>query len=424
VFKAPGTLLELEKINSGVFYGYSQVGKFITVYPRSDEDAVFLAGRLHQLTKQTQAPDVPFDFKFRPDGCIYYRYGSFEHLEMTNPDGTRTPALRDRDGKLVADLRDSPEAKPDWVSNPFAGLRDTRRDSRVPQPLPTAFRPFQAMTQRGKGGVYKALDFSVCPPRLCVMKEGRRGGEITWDGRDGHWRVRREEQILSSLRNAGVGVPAVFSSFEAGDNYYLVTEYIDGETLQAFLGRRQRRLPVARALTLGAELSALLHRIHSAGWAWGDCKPDNVIVAAGGKLRPVDFEGTCPVDHAGADRWGTAAFTPRGCPSGGSLPARRYDDLYALGAVVYFMLAGRLPDGQAPIPLKHLRRGIPAKILNLVGRLLGDDLRGRPSAETFCRVLSEAAAERRCNRSRPSRPTRRGARALPFGLWKGKVEAP
>ena len=51
LFKAPSSLQELDKINAGLYYGYSQVGKFTTVYPHSAEAAVLLAqctGRIHR----------------------------------------------------------------------------------------------------------------------------------------------------------------------------------------------------------------------------------------------------------------------------------------------------------------------------------------------------------------------------------------
>src|SRR5204863_196337 len=83
-------------------------------------------------------------------------------------------------------------AKPDWVSDPFLGRGAGGAAAHAESPLGTTFRAFQALTQRGKGGVYKALDLSAHPPRLCIMKEGRSVGELTWDNRDGRWRVRHE----------------------------------------------------------------------------------------------------------------------------------------------------------------------------------------------------------------------------------------
>ena len=57
LYKATATLDELDKLNSGVHYGYSQVGKFLTVYPRTDEEAVLLARGLDRLTRGMEAPE-------------------------------------------------------------------------------------------------------------------------------------------------------------------------------------------------------------------------------------------------------------------------------------------------------------------------------------------------------------------------------
>jgi hypothetical protein len=400
-FKAPTSLRELQRINCGIFYGYSQIGKFLTVYPRSPVEAVSLAARLHELTRQMTAPAVPFDLRFRPGSCVYYRYGSFKHLELENPDGTRTPAMRDPEGRLVRDARESETAKPDWVIDPFIeeGARcvieeAVERDgdaAPVESPLQTTFRVFQALAQRGKGGVYKALDLSVRPPRLCILKEGRAAGELAWDKRDGRWRIRHEESVLVALRATGIGVPCVYSSFEVEGNYYLATELVGGQTLQSLLCRRRRRLRLSQALLYGVRLSSLIGRIHAAGWAWRDCKPTNIIVVWGGELRPLDFEGACLIEQPDPTPWGTTAFTPPAQPSGESaLRSCVQDDLYALGVVIYLLLTGRLPERTAPVSIEKLRRNVPARVCEIVAALLDHDSRRRPDVMT---VTEELTAE-------------------------------
>lgn len=389
-FKAPSSLRELQKLNSGLPYGYSQIGKFITVYPRSEKEAILLARQLHRLTRRLSAPPVPFDLCFRPGSCVYYRYGAFKHLEMEKPDGTRAPALRDPAGRLVEDERDSWRARPDWVPDLFVRQEPERAASPVESPLGTTFCTFQALTQRGKGGVYKSLDLSEGRPRLCILKEGRRGGELGWDGRDGRWRVKHEERVLAALRAAGVGVPRVYSSFEVQDNYYLALEFIEGETLQALLYRMRRRLPLARALSWGAGLASLVSQIHAAGWAWRDCKPANVVVTRGARLRPLDFEGACPLDHPDPSRWSTPEYSPPSPCEEGAEQASLDDDLYALGATIYLLLTGRLPEPPALTPIEKLRRNVPAGVREIVADLLSADPRRQLDAQTVAARLRTA----------------------------------
>lgn len=381
LFKAPRSLDELVKINCGLYYGYSQAGKFITVYPRNDQEAVSLARELHKLTEGMPAPLVPFDLELRPGSCVYYRYGSFEHLDMENADGVRIPAMRHPNGGLVPDLRESATAKPDWVSDPFIGERRRRNNETPDSPLKNTYRVFRALAQRGKGGVYQAIDLSVNPPRLCVIKEGRRDGEVGWDGRDGYWRVKNEEQVLGRLRASGVNVPRIYSSFEVEGNYYLVTEFIEGNSLQAVLKKRLRRLTIPRVLHFGNTISLIVSQIHSAGWAWRDCKPSNLILTKRGELRPLDFEGACPVDCPDPLMWSTPEFSPPESEVICRTSSRAPEDVYAIGAIIYLLLTGRLPQSPGPPPASGLRRNAPPLVCAIISELLAPDPKQRPSAQ-------------------------------------------
>jgi serine/threonine protein kinase len=390
-FKAPSSLAELQKLNCGLFYGYSQVGKFITVYPHSAEEAVSLASRLAEVTQGFKAPPVPFDLRYRPPSCIYYRYGSFKHLEIQNADGSATPALRAPNGSLVSDERESETARPDWVSDPFVeSCKEEDHVAQIESALGTV-RAFQALAQRGKGGVYKALDLSASPPRICLLKEGRANGELGWDGNDGRSRVHHEETVLTCLRTAGIAVPKVYSSFEVEDNYYLVSEFMEGETLQSLMYKRRRRFSLERSLLYGSLLSTLIASIHSAGWAWRDCKPSNIIVTENNVLRPLDFEGACPADSRLMSQWSTRGFTPPLLRNSGDPHAARYYDLYALGAVIYLLLTGKIPELPVRDPIEKLRRCVPIAIRELVDSLLSDDPMQRPEASDVAAALMRVA---------------------------------
>jgi hypothetical protein len=387
-YKAPISLAELKKINSGVYYNYTQIGKFITIYPQSDEQAVFFAEQLHQLTREMPAPAVPFDFKFKPKSCVYYRYGAFKTFEIKNEDGSTVLAMRDRNGELIPDLRFSESAKPEWISNPFPIALIEEETSYTP--LKNDYKVFRALSQRGKGGVYQAVDFSANHPRFCLVKEGRKNGEVDWDGRDGFWRVQYEKRVLETLQSAGCDVPQVYDSFETDGNFYLVTEFIEGETLHRFLQKRKKRLSISQAIKFAIRLSDLMARIHSAGWLWRDCKPDNLIVTKNGVLRPIDFEGACPIsqpDYVPCSTLTSVFFEE----SDFFFKARRINpDLFALGAIIYLLIEGELPKVTTENQPTISRLKVSTEIKSLVSQLINPNTMKYPEAEDITKTLKTA----------------------------------
>ncbi|GJM79500.1 hypothetical protein HMSSN139_19960 [Paenibacillus sp. HMSSN-139] len=77
VFKGPKSILELKKLNCGLYYGYSQVGKCFTVYPKNFEQALEIANQIVSVTKGLYGPTIPYDFKFKEKSIVYFRYGAF-----------------------------------------------------------------------------------------------------------------------------------------------------------------------------------------------------------------------------------------------------------------------------------------------------------------------------------------------------------
>jgi class IV lanthipeptide synthase len=391
LFKAPRTLEELVKLNCGLHYGFSQVGKFVTVYPRSADEAVSLARTLHRLTCRRPAPPVPYDRRFRPSSPVFYRYGAFDSLQIENADGTTTPAIYNQEGALVPDRREPGAAVPDWLTDPFPHpRRSILAPVQIDNPLATTIRAYEALSQRGKGGVYRALDLSVIPARVCSLKEGRKHGETSWDGTDGYEYLRHEEQVLVSLAAAGVPVPALYTSFRTRSNYYLVTEALDGTNLHTLLRNGRKKLALATALQYAGQIVELLDKIHAAGWVWRDCKPLNMIVSREGMIRPLDFEGACRIDEPDPLPWGTPGYiSPERLTAGSQIP----EDLYALGATLYHILSGRLPESSSRItPLGRLRHSLPPGLSQIVSALLAPNPAARPDLRRVAGIISDIAS--------------------------------
>lgn len=368
MFKAPHSLEELYKLNSGMHYGYSQIGKFITVYPRNADEAVTMASELDRLTESLSGPVVPFDSRFGPASSVYYRYGSFD-LQM--PDG-KTAAIRDPEGQLIADSWE----KPEWVVDPFARPTTTSSGGDLTS---TPFRVFKALSQRGKGGVYQAFDISFDPPRLCVIKQGRAGGEISWARKDGASMLRHEARTLANLARAGVEVPLTYSQFKLQQHHYVVMEHIEGESLQAILEKQETLLPVDRVVDFAKQIASLVSRIHRAGWLWLDCKPANLILTPNGKLRPLDFEGSCPLKQTVSPDWQTPAFiAPR---DGTDDSVSTSEDVYAFGVTCYYLLTGQLPERSQKNHMSSLGNRVSKQFSELLDSVLNANSQARPAIE-------------------------------------------
>jgi len=167
-------------------------------------------------------------------------------------------------------------------------------------------------------------------------------------------RFRREARLAASLRH-----PNIVNVIEVGEqegSYYLVMEYLAGQTLAKLL-EEGKPLPLTRAVELLHPLADALDHAHSKGIIHRDVKPGNVILADDGK-RPVltDFGLVKSKLEEGMTTTGVVLGTPEYMSpeqiQGKELgPAA---DQYALGVIAYQMLTGRVPfKGTTPFEVQN-----------------------------------------------------------------------
>jgi serine/threonine-protein kinase len=164
--------------------------------------------------------------------------------------------------------------------------------------------------------------------------------------------------------------------------WYFVMELLDGETLAAHVARLGP-LPPARAVHIVGQAARALAEAHERGIVHRDVKPENLFLTAmGGEhdfLKVIDF-GIAKVAAADAKMtdtgWvlGTPAYMSPEVATGEVADAR--SDVYALGAVLYFLLCGRPPfeaDNAAALFFAHVHENVvsPSRI---VGRQLPADV--------------------------------------------------
>jgi tRNA A-37 threonylcarbamoyl transferase component Bud32 len=385
LFKATKSLTELQKLNAGIFYGFSQVGKFITIYPESTERAVVMANELHALTAGQAAPMVPWDNPLQANSCVYYRYGGFSKLDIIFRKN-KVPAISRSDGKLVRDLRRPGAAVPPWLTDPFQSLH-SRAAREALTPLETTYSNYEALVQRGKGGVYRALDRSFVPPKPCVIKEGRRHGETDWFGRDGLARIKREAHFIKLTSSLIAAVPRIMTKFQANGCFYLVLERVVGRSLQQLIASRER-ISTRRMLDYCKNMAQIVADIHAAGWAWRDCKPANFWCQKNHKLRALDFEGACRLRKA-EPPWVTPGYLPpKARKTSSDLEAM---DLYALGTSIMQLIAGSSSPTKLGVACNReiRKRKLPRSIAKAIHSLRSSNPKTRLSARAAERLFEK-----------------------------------
>jgi len=177
-------------------------------------------------------------------------------------------------------------------------------------------------------------------------------------------RFVREVEIVAKLSHPHV-LP-LFDSGTADGLLFYVMPYVEGESLRGRMSR-EGRLPVADVIRLTDQVASALHYAHTHGVVHRDIKPENILLA-GDQAVVADFGIARAVEAAGEGRLtgtgfavGTPAYMSPEQASGTSGVDRK-TDVYALGCVVYEMLAGRPPYAEATpqaLMAKHLFEAAP-----------------------------------------------------------------
>ena len=156
---------------------FSQIGKFITVYPRSTAEAVDLARRLRTATRELPGPEIPFDVSYGKRSLVYYRYGSFRRSGKGSPaDGV----IIDLAGRSHPDRRASGHAVPRWLSDPFQKSRGQSDRTHVGAALGRGIgRGAGLDLDRQRGRRAATLDPASAGRRLCRSRRASNAAPVT-----------------------------------------------------------------------------------------------------------------------------------------------------------------------------------------------------------------------------------------------------
>jgi serine/threonine protein kinase len=293
------------------------------------------------------------------------------------------------------------------------------------------YRIVRRIGRGGMGVVYLARDTKL--GRRVALKMLRRRGT----------RLALRRLVGEARLTARFNHPNIVTIYAVGEHHegpYLALEYVEGQSLARRLA--EGRLGVPEALSIGIAVASALAEAHGHGVLHRDLKPANILLGRDGRVRVLDF-GIAKLDEArvlrrasrpeqeglrlpGPDATGAhppraelasseaigdvAAFSGLGTPSYMAPEQWREEactpatDVWALGVVLYAMLAHELPFrapseidlalavcADEPTPLAGIR-AVPAKLASLVHACLAKDPAARPCASAVLADLQRGLA--------------------------------
>ena len=216
-------------------------------------------------------------------------------------------------------------------------------------------------------------------------------------------RVQREAEAVAMLDHPNI--VRAFDLDREGGLHFLIMEFVDGASFQYLVDARGRP-PVERAVNYVAQAALGLQHAHDHGLVHRDVKPSNLMLDWSGTVKLLDlglarFARTPDNLTDASDSktiLGTADYLAPEQARSSSVDGRA--DVYALGAVAYFLLTGKTPfDGgnvaqklirhqtEVPAPVTGLRPDVPTELAAVVARMLAKDPADRP--QTPARLIAE-----------------------------------
>ncbi len=273
----------------------------------------------------------------------------------------------------------------------YAGMAD-----QLPPNVPRTLKHYRMIRRLGAGGmgaVFEAEDrrdqsrvaVKLLHPHLAEDTAFRE-------------RFEREAHVAALLRSPYT--VHLLDYGQAEGHFFLVMEYIDGPSVANLIEAQPLR-PL-RALAIASEVGRALEEAEARGVVHRDIKPENILIAAEDSVKVADFGIARRVGGGGqTEVGGFVGSILYASPEQARGEADRRSDIYALGAVLYAMLAGHPPFNGAPyevmrqhaeasLPVGPLQ-GLPDAVVNIVRRCLEKDPQDRyQSASELAGALERA----------------------------------
>ena len=272
----------------------------------------------------------------------------------------------------------NPSPRPDLARlwDDIAGNSDVDSHS----PLPSNIGPYRILRRLGEGGMGVVYEAEQEHPRrtvaLKLIKSGLTDPKI----------IRRfEHELLALGRLQHPGIAQIYEAGTAetgfGPQPYFAMEFIRGQPLLEYADAHQ--LNTRQRLSLIAKVCDAVHHAHQRGIIHRDLKPGNILVDETGQPKILDF-GVARATDSDARMThqtdlgqivGTLAYMSPEQVLADPLELDTRSDVYALGVVLYQLLAGRLPynvSTRLPEAVRTIQEEEPTPLSTISGAYRGD----------------------------------------------------
>jgi serine/threonine-protein kinase len=191
---------------------------------------------------------------------------------------------------------------------------------------------YQILSNLGSGGfgtVLLARDTWI-DKKVAIKVPHRQGADFD--------ELLQEPRLLAALDHPNI--VGIMTAERVEDTFFIVMEYIKGESLEAVLDR-EKSLDLARALTYGVQILRGVEHAHEAQILHRDLRPANVLLSESGAIKVADFGTSRFLEKSHATT--VIGSPPFMAPEAFQGRAVLASDIYSVGVMLYQMLTGNLP---------------------------------------------------------------------------------
>lgn len=273
-------------------------GKFVTIYPKDNEQFKTLIDALHSVTADLEGPYILSDKRIEGSKVVFYRYGGFVQKFEMNIYGEQEPLMQLPNGHWVKDSRNPIFELPEGVTDPLHTVVEYPEEVIIKD----RYQVSGWLADSNKGGVYAATD--LLTGQHVVLKEARPYiNESEHQQAHAISLLTNEFKGLTKLAATGL-VPTPVEFFQEWEHSFIAMEKLPGKPLS--LMRAEERFALAlqqspsattiqqfyrRILGLAAQLMQMLEIVHQHDVLLIDLSPQNILFdEASNRLWFIDLE--------------------------------------------------------------------------------------------------------------------------------------